>query len=271
MTSRTAFHTVAPRALAEPEVLRTRLAAVRTEPSARPLNDWVEGLRARLGDGESVPWFDPASGGVEARSLFLLEAPGQKAMGAAAELRRTGSGIISIDNDDPTARNCWMLRDEAGLPYRESVHWNVVPWYLGTVIRIAAPGKTEIQRAAPFLHEVMVMMPSLEVSFPWAARPKRDGPLTRNASPRRCTPSRPGIRARVYSRHDLPPGRRSWRSCSRLRGCWVLLDPKSGSCLLRSTSWTAPLPAQVQDPLGVAPTGGEEPLDVAEGSRRYSL
>ncbi|HEY9440972.1 MAG TPA: hypothetical protein VIS29_20465 [Streptomyces sp.] len=36
------------------------------------------------------------------------------------------------DNDDLTARNCWMLRDEAGLPYEESVHWNVVPWYLGT-------------------------------------------------------------------------------------------------------------------------------------------
>ncbi|MFG1811213.1 hypothetical protein [Streptomyces sp. NPDC049040] len=47
------------------------------------MNDWVEGLRARLGDGESVLGFDPASGGVEARSLFLLEPPGQKAMGAA--------------------------------------------------------------------------------------------------------------------------------------------------------------------------------------------
>lgn len=132
----------------------------------RPLNDWVENLRTRLGDGESVPWFDPASGGVAARSLFLLEAPGQKAMGAEAELRRTGSGIISIDNDDPTARNCWMLRDEAGLPYGKSVHWNVVPWYLGTTTRIAAPGKSEIRRATPFLHEVMTLLPSVEVVVP---------------------------------------------------------------------------------------------------------
>ena len=119
-----------------------------------PLNDWVEGLRAQLGDSASVPWFDPASGGVAARSLFLLEAPGRKAMGAEAELRRTGSGIISIDNDDLTARNCWMPRDEAGLAYEKSVHWNVVPWYLGTPTRTAAPGASELQHAAPSLHGV---------------------------------------------------------------------------------------------------------------------
>lgn len=209
MTSRNALHTTAPRALAGPEALRTRLAAVRTEPSARPLNDWVEGLRARLGDGESVPWFDPASGGVEARSLFLLEAPGQKAMGAEAELRRTGSGIISIDNDDLTARNCWMLRDEAGLPYKESVHWNVVPWYLGTATRIAAPGKSEIQRAAPFLHEVMAMLPSLEVVVPmgrkaqagWAVYQERFAPKvhtlpTWHPSPR-VFASRPAARQEI--------------------------------------------------------------------------
>ncbi|MFD9925846.1 uracil-DNA glycosylase [[Kitasatospora] papulosa] len=209
MTSRDAFHTTAPRALAEPEALRARLAAVRTEPSVLPLNDWVEGLRARLGDGESVPWFDPASGGVEARSLFLLEAPGQKAMGAEAELRRTGSGIISIDNDDLTARNCWMLRDEAGLPYETSVHWNVVPWYLGTATRIAAPGRSEIQRAAPFLHEVIAMLPSLEVVVPmgrkaqagWAVYQERFAPKvhtlpTWHPSPR-VFASRPGARQEI--------------------------------------------------------------------------
>jgi hypothetical protein len=166
MSSHDAFHSEAPRALRDPDTLQGRLRAVRTEPAVQPLNDWVEDLRGRLGDGEAVPWFDPASGGVEARSLFLLEAPGQKSMGEEAALRRTGSGIISIDNNDPTAQNCWMLRAEAGLPYRESVHWNVVPWYLGTADRIAAPGRTEIQRAAPFLHEVITMLPTLEVVIP---------------------------------------------------------------------------------------------------------
>lgn len=178
------FASAAPRALRDPDMLRVRLGAVRTAPSVRPLNDWVEDLRGRLGDGGAVPWFDPASGGVGARSLFLLEAPCQKSMGVEAELRRTGSGIISIDNDDPTAQNCWTLRAEAALPYRESVHWNVVPWYLGTADRIAAPGRTEIQRAAPFLHEVITMLPDMEVVVPmgrkaqagWAAYQERYAP-----------------------------------------------------------------------------------------------
>ncbi|MEU6164888.1 uracil-DNA glycosylase [Streptomyces tanashiensis] len=173
------------------------------------MNDWVERLRGRLDDGESVPWFDPASGGVEARSLFLLEAPGQKSMGAQAALRRTGSGIISIDNDDPTAQNCWVLRAEADLPYELSVHWNVVPWYLGTANRIAAPGRTEIQRAAPFLHEVISMLPALEVVVPmgrkaqagWAAYQEQYAPQvhtlpTWHPSPR-VFASRPAARQEI--------------------------------------------------------------------------
>ncbi|MFI7358892.1 uracil-DNA glycosylase [Streptomyces avidinii] len=209
MSSHDAFRSTAPRALRDPDVLRARLDAVRTEPVVRPLNDWVDNLRGRLGDGDSVPWFDPASGGVGARSLFLLEAPGQKSMGAEAELRRTGSGIISIDNDDMTAQNCWTLRAEAGLPYQESMHWNVVPWYLGTANRIAAPGKTEIQRAAPFLYEVIAMLPALEVVVPmgrkaqagWAACQARYEPKvhtlpTWHPSPR-VFASRPAARQEI--------------------------------------------------------------------------
>lgn len=209
MTSRDHLRSTAPRALRDPEALRARLEAVWTEPAVRPLNDWVEELRGRLGASESVPWFDPASGGVEARSLFLLEAPGQKSMGEEAALRRTGSGIISIDNDDPTAQNCWMLRDEAGLAYELSVHWNVVPWYLGTADRIAAPGRTEIQRAAPFLHEVISTLPALEVVVPmgrkaqagWAAYQERYAPRvhtlpTWHPSPR-VFASRPAARQEI--------------------------------------------------------------------------
>ncbi|WP_328690149.1 uracil-DNA glycosylase [Streptomyces phaeochromogenes] len=208
-SSHDVFRSTAPRALRDPAVLSARLSAVRTDPNVRPLNDWVEKLRSRLGDGEAVPWFDPACGGVQARSLFLLEAPGQKAMGEEAALRRTGSGLISVDNDDQTAQNCWMLRAEAGLPYGESVHWNVVPWYLGTADRIAAPGRTEIQRAAPFLHEVIAMLPALEVVVPmgrkaqagWAAYQERYAPKvhtlpTWHPSPR-VFASRPTARQEV--------------------------------------------------------------------------
>ncbi|MFG3379294.1 hypothetical protein [Streptomyces sp. NPDC047999] len=85
MTPPDAFATAARRSLADPGSLRARLAAVRTERSVRTLNDWVEDVRVRLDDGASVPWFDPAPGGVAARSLLRLEAPGRKAMGRKAQ------------------------------------------------------------------------------------------------------------------------------------------------------------------------------------------
>ncbi|MFE2558606.1 uracil-DNA glycosylase [Streptomyces sp. NPDC059352] len=130
-------------------------------------------------------------------------------MDAEAALRRTGSGIISIDNDDVTAQNCWTLRAEAGFPYQESLHWNVVPWYLGTADRIAAPGQTEIQRAAPFLHEVIALLPSPEAVIPmgrkaqagWAAYQERYAPKVHTLPTRRPSPrvfaSRPVARQEI--------------------------------------------------------------------------
>ena len=130
-------------------------------------------------------------------------------MESEAQLRRAGSGIISIDNDDPTAQNCWALRAEAGLPYRASVHWNVLPWHLRTANRIAAPGRTEIQRAAPFLHEVVTLLPALEVVVPmgrkaqagWAAYQERYAPKVHTLPPWHPSPrvfaSRPAARQEI--------------------------------------------------------------------------
>lgn len=157
------MNSTSPRQLRDRGALAARLSAVHTEPRVQPLNAWVSDLRQRLGDGAAVPWFDPASGGQEARILFLLEAPGQKSVGKEASLRKTGSGIISVDNDDQTAENCWRAREEAGLSYREVVHWNIVPWYLGSATKIAAPGRSEIEQALPYLHEVIGLLPRLEI------------------------------------------------------------------------------------------------------------
>ncbi|MGN9789696.1 uracil-DNA glycosylase [Streptomyces sp. OZ13] len=211
--------TTAPRSLRDPVFLTARLKAVRTGPSVRPLNDWVADLRERLGQGESVPWFDPASGGVEARSLFLLEAPGRTAGGNEAGLRRTGSGIISVDNNDPTAQNCWLLRREAGLPYEHSLHWNVVPWYLGTADRITTAGRTEVQRAVPFLHEVISLLPKLEVVVPmgrsaqagWAAYVARYAPAVRTLAT--WHPSPRGLASRPAARPEIL---RTMREVARL-------------------------------------------------------
>lgn len=211
--------TTAPRSLRDPVFLTARLKAVRTGPSVRPLNDWVADLRERLGQGESVPWFDPASGGVEARSLFLLEAPGRTAGGSEGGLRRTGSGIISVDNNDPTAQNCWLLRREARLPYEHSLHWNIVPWYLGTADRITTAGRTEVQRAVPFLHEVISLLPKLEVVVPmgrsaqagWAAYVARYAPAVRTLAT--WHPSPRGLASRPAARPEIL---RTMREVARL-------------------------------------------------------
>ena len=60
-----------------------------------PLNAFAASLRAELGDSYQIPGFDPQDGGVDARALFLLEAPGPKAV---------VSGRVSQDNPDPSAR-----------------------------------------------------------------------------------------------------------------------------------------------------------------------
>jgi uracil-DNA glycosylase len=149
--------------LRHPLHLRERIAQVHTAKHVQPLNAWVLGLRERLDDATSVPWFDPASGGVEARILFLLEAPGQKSVGREASLTKAGSGIISADNDDQTAENGWRLREEAGLNYDDVIHWNIVPWYVGTASKIASPGQSDIERAMPYLHEALTLLPRLEI------------------------------------------------------------------------------------------------------------
>jgi len=47
-----------------------------------PLAAFVDELRATAGPQASIPDFDPWDGGVYAQVLFLLEAPGSKAVGS---------------------------------------------------------------------------------------------------------------------------------------------------------------------------------------------
>lgn len=74
-----------------------------------------------------MPDFDPCDGGIDARILCLLEAPGTQAV------RTT---FISQDNPDPTARNMRSILAEAGVPRRWIIIWNIVPWYVGTMQKI---------------------------------------------------------------------------------------------------------------------------------------
>lgn len=105
--------------------------------------------------GLSIPWFDPGDAGVDSRVLILLESPGP--MSDAAK----GSGVISVDNADPTAENVWTFRRSAGL-LDAAVHWNAVPWYI--------PGGEisdgDLTRGHGLLRGVLRLLPALTIVVP---------------------------------------------------------------------------------------------------------
>ena len=99
-----------------------------TSEHVQPLRDFsaalVERRRGRNPTIE-VPDFDPADAGVSARVLLLFESPGDKTLAGP-----NGSGFISADNDDETAKNVWEARDAEGM-HEGVAAWNIVPWFLG--------------------------------------------------------------------------------------------------------------------------------------------
>ncbi len=82
---------------------------------------YAAALRA-MGRGE-VPDFDPQDGGIAARALFLFEKPGPMTIPALVG-KRTGSGFISRNNDDPTAEATFRFMQDASLspPHGTSCH-----------------------------------------------------------------------------------------------------------------------------------------------------
>ena len=76
-----------------------------------------------MGEDHKIPQFDPLDGGIDAECLFLLEAPGPKAV---------NSGFVSRNNPDETAKNFFELNVGAGLERSKTITWNVVPWYVGS-------------------------------------------------------------------------------------------------------------------------------------------
>ncbi|MDN5753665.1 MAG: hypothetical protein L0H15_10370 [Nitrosospira sp.] len=76
------------------------------------------------GAGKTIPWPDPASGGIYSRALLLLQDP--------SEVATAGTGFISPDNNDPTAKNVTDALLEAGLRWDLRLQWNVYPWWVNT-------------------------------------------------------------------------------------------------------------------------------------------
>lgn len=119
-----------------------------------PLIKFVDKLRSKYNLGENIPHFDPLDGGINAEVLFLLEAPGPRAV---------KSGFVSRNNDDPTARNFLALNHEAGITREGTIMWNIVPQYLGDVNSIRRPTASELRVGITHLFELLNLLPELRV------------------------------------------------------------------------------------------------------------
>jgi uracil-DNA glycosylase len=114
----------------------------------------VEQLRQEIGH-DGVPYVDPTLAGVNARVMLLLETPSRVAV--------HGSSMISPDNDDPTAANVWELYERSGLRRDHAIHWNAVPWFLGTEAKNQNASRSDIVGALPALHRLIVLLPHLRL------------------------------------------------------------------------------------------------------------
>ncbi len=151
--ARTEQLTDVPKLLADPAAREARRAHL-AEPHVAPLAEYVAALRRKVGTTAAIPDFDPWDGGVRAELLFLLEAPGAKAV---------RSGFISRNNPDETAKNFFELNREVGIPRGRTVSWNIVPWYIGTGTRIRAAVRSDIKAGLPALEGLLALLPRLRV------------------------------------------------------------------------------------------------------------
>lgn len=103
-----------------------------------------------------MPEPDPLDGGAEARLLLLLETPGP-AVGR--------TGLVTRDGANGTAANLFRFLGEAGIPRRETLIWNAVPWVIhapGALNR--APRVPEIRDGQGYLAPLLAALPRLAVA-----------------------------------------------------------------------------------------------------------
>lgn len=141
---------------ADPAVVAEKKRRIH-DPHVAPLNS----LANRIADAEGlphgyVPYVDPDQGGIDARVLVLLDNPSTKAEAG------TGSGLLSLDNNDRTARNCREAYSRVGISSSDVVHWNVVPF---PVSGVKNGGSTPAERArgTQWTTEFVGLCPNLEI------------------------------------------------------------------------------------------------------------
>ncbi len=142
-----------PKNLGKKEYREERMQMLAQE-HLEPLTDFVHSIRKRRGLEREIPYFDPLDGGIHAKCLFVLEAPGPKAV---------DSGFVSRNNPDESAKNFFELNERAGIPRKETITWNIVPWYIGSEGRIRPASPKDIEEGFGYLLELIALLQELKV------------------------------------------------------------------------------------------------------------
>lgn len=144
------------------------------EPHLAPLSDYVRQIRRDTGLNREIPFFDPFDGGIAARCLYLLEAPGSRAV---------ASGFVSRNNPDESAKNFFELNQAAGIPRTATVVWNIVPWYIGSGQKIRPAGSADLTAGLPYLQQLLRLLPALRAVVIMGQKPAFAEPHIRMARP----------------------------------------------------------------------------------------
>jgi uracil DNA glycosylase superfamily protein len=137
--------------MSDPQFRQGQLDGLRL-PHIAPVNALVDELTDPGGRGW-VPYLAPAYGGVDARVLCVLRDPGPMTNDELG-----GSGFLSPENDDPTARRFAALLDAAGIPVSEILAWNAYPWYVNHKLSPA-----ELEAGVEPLRRLLGILPRLRV------------------------------------------------------------------------------------------------------------
>ncbi|GLB64901.1 hypothetical protein NCCP2495_27810 [Dietzia sp. NCCP-2495] len=152
---------------ADPAIVAVKRAHVR-DLHVAPINAIADAVADAEGIARGlVPYVDPQLGGVEAEVLALLDNPSTKAEAG------TGSGLLSLENDDGSARRCAGIYNDFGLTPQQVVHWNVAPAPISGT-KNGRSSAAERARGARWLSELRALLPNLKVVLLMGAM-ARDG------------------------------------------------------------------------------------------------
>jgi len=138
-----------PKILGRPEVRAAREAELGA-PHIKRLTEFVDKLRAKL--DAPIPYFDPWDGGTDAEVLFLSETPGRRAKDA---------GFVSRNNPDESASNFFEFNREAHIPRKRTISWNLVPWYIGSELKIRSAKEADCEAGIQYLDSLLKLLPKL--------------------------------------------------------------------------------------------------------------